>query len=241
MKHRTVAAVMTPAAQVVSVHGGTGYKEIARLLAEHRISAVPVLDATSHVVGIVSEADLLAKESLLEDGQDRLPLFMGAGTRATRTKAAARSAIGLMTSPVVTIGPDEDVVQAARLLQSHRIKRLPVTDPQGRLLGIVSRRDILRLFSRQDQDIRHEVREDILLKMLWVDPESVEVTVVDGIVHLHGEVANRSLAELIGSVVRRTDGVVDVVSNLTFGFDDSEVDPQERPFHGIFEGRRWNR
>jgi CBS domain-containing protein len=241
MKHRTVAAVMTPADQVVSVRADTGYKEIASLLADRQISAVPVLDDTSHVLGIVSEADLLAKESLLEDGESRVPLFVGARTRATRTKAAGRSAADLMTSPAITIGPDEDVVQAARLMESRRVKRLPVADAQGRLLGIVSRRDVLRLFVRPDREIREEVQEEVLLKMLWVDPAPLEVTVADGVVHLHGEVENRTLAELIGSVVRRTDGVVAVVNNLTFTIDDTKETTPQGPIHGVFEGRRRNR
>jgi CBS domain-containing protein len=231
---------MTPAAKVVSAHTDTGYKEIAQLLTEHGISAVPVLDGASQVVGVVSEADLLVKESLLE-ADEHPSVIAGSKTRAARVKSAGRTAADVMTSPAVTIGPDQDVVRAARLMEAKRIKRLPVTDEQGRLLGVVSRRDILRLFVRSDQDIRNEVRDDILLKMLWVDPASLDVTVADGIVHLHGEVENRSLAEVIGSLVRRTDGVVGVANDLTFGFDDTEDDGQHGPLYGIFEGRRRTR
>ena len=142
MKHRQVSSVMTPADNVVSAHADTPYKEIARLLAEHRISAVPVLDDTSHVVGVVSEADLLAKESDLEQ-------------------------------PAPTL--------------------------------------------------------------------SVEVIVVDGVVHLHGEVTSRSVAELIATLVGRADGVVDVVDNLTYTIDDTKAEIRQGPIHGVFEGRRRNR
>jgi CBS domain-containing protein len=237
MKHRTVAAVMTPAAKVVSVHTDIGYKDIAQLLTEHRISAVPVLDGTSRVVGIVSEADLLLKESQLEMNEHP-SLVAGAKTRAARVKSAGRTAVDVMTSPAITIGPDQDVVQAARLMDSQRVKRLPVTDEQGHLLGIVSRRDVLRLFVRPDHEIRDEVRSEVLLKMLWLDPAPLDVTVADGIVHLHGEVESRSLSELIGSLVRRTDGVVDVVNNLTYAVDDTAGEKPQGPIHGIFEGRR---
>jgi predicted transcriptional regulator len=236
MKHRKVSAVMTPADQVTTVGIDTSFKEIAHLLAEHQISAVPVLDDTSHVIGVVSEADLLAKESLLEER--RAPLIAGQRSRDTHTKAKARTAGWLMTSPAITISPDDDVVQAARLLETRRIKRLPVTDPQGRLLGIVSRRDILRLFLRTDLEIRDEVREDVLLGMLWIDPGPLDITVIDGVVHLHGEVGTRSLAELIGSLVHRTDGVVDAVNNLTYAVDDTKTEAPPGQMHGVFEQRR---
>jgi CBS domain-containing protein len=237
MKHRTVAAVMTPAENVVSVHTDTGYKEIAELLTERQVSAVPVLDGTSHVVGVVSEADLLVKESLLEVAEHP-SLIAGPKARAARGKQAGRTAGELMTSPAITIGPEVDVVQAARLMEARRVKRLPVADAQGRLLGIVSRRDILRLFVRPDGEIRHEIREEVLLRMLWVDPAPLDVTVADGVVHLHGEVENRGLAELIGSLVRRTDGVVDVVNGLTFRVDETEHEPVQGPIYGIFGSRR---
>jgi CBS domain-containing protein len=230
---------MTPAEQVTSVGPATGYKEIARLLTEHRISAVPVLDGASQVIGVVSEADLLVKESLLE--QRHAPLLAGPRTHETQAKAAGRTAGELMTAPAITIGPDEDVVQAAKLLEARRVKRLPVTDPQGRLLGIVSRRDILRVFLRTDEEIRAEVRDDLLLRMLWIDPAPLDVTVIDGVVHLHGEVATRSLAELVGTLVRRTDGVVAVVDNLSFAVDDAKHEAQPRQLHGVFDSRKRHR
>lgn len=236
MRHRTVSSVMTPADEVVSVRKDTSFKEIAGLLAEHRISAVPVLDEDSHVIGIVSEADLLAKESGMEPRQ--MPLIVGRKERvASQAKAGATIAAELMTAPAVTIGLNEDVVYAARLMESRHVKRLPVADEDGRLVGIVSRRDILRLFVKPDPVIREEIAEDVLLGALWIDPTKLEIAVVDGVVHLHGQVETRSLADLIGAVVRRTDGVVNVVNRLTWARDDAQDQLPGSRYRGVFERR----
>lgn len=234
MRHRKISSVMTPADEVVSVRESTSYKQIAALLAQHRISAVPVLDADGRVVGVVSEADLLAKQSVMEPRQ--MPLLAGRKERqASAAKGDATAAEGLMTAPAITVGLNEDVVYAARLMEKHHVKRLPVTDDGGRLEGIVSRLDILRLFLQSDADIREEVAEDVILGALWVDPTDLEIKVTDGVVLLRGEVETRSLAELIGRLVRRTDGVVDVDNHLTYARDDTDDKPPRGPYRGIFE------
>lgn len=236
MRHRSISTVMTPADQVVSVHTGTPYKQIAALLAEHRISAVPVLDTDSHVIGIVSEADLLAKESAKEPRQ--MPLVVGRkDRRQALAKGAATIAADLMTAPAVTVGLDEDVVFAARLMESRRVKRLPVTDEDGRLTGMVSRSDILRLFVRPDAVLRREILDDVIDQALWIDPSTVEVAVVDGVVHLRGELETRSLAELVAAVVGQTDGVVDVVSRLDWARDDTRDRLSGSRDHGVFQRR----
>lgn len=236
MKHRKVAGVMTPAERVVSITADTRYKEIARLLAEHRISSVPVLDAKSRVVGIVSEADLLAKESGI--GAQPAPLLGTRRDHQARAKAASSTAAGLMSSPAVTIGPEQDVVRAARLMQDRRLKRLPVVDADGVLAGLVSRRDLLGVFLRSDEEIREEVVEDIILGALWVDPTALEIEVAEGVVRLRGDVETKSLAAVIDSAVRRADGVVDVVNELGFARDDREDKVPGSPYHGVFEVRK---
>jgi CBS domain-containing protein len=137
----------------------------------------------------------------------------------------------------VTVGLNEDVVFAARLMETRHVKRLPVTDEQGRLQGLVSRRDILRLFVQTDAEIRHEITEDVILGTMWVDPASLDVTVDDGVVRLRGEVESRSVAELIGVLARRTDGVVDVVNDLTYARDDREDRPPPTGPLGVFTRR----
>jgi CBS domain-containing protein len=230
---------MTPVERVVSVQVGATYKEVAGLLDEHRISAVPVLDESSRVLGVVSEADLLAKESVVEE--EPAPRIAGTRAQAVRAKAAATTAGELMTSPAVLIGPDEDVAHAARLMRDRRVKRLPVADPEGRLLGIVSRSDVLSVFLRSDADIREEVAEDIVRGILWVDPSSLAIEVHEGVVTLAGQMSTKSFVELIGALARRADGVVDVVNNLTYEFDDSKEDVDPPKYYGILHGLRRHR
>jgi CBS-domain-containing membrane protein len=198
------------------------FKEVARLLTERRVSALPVLDREGRVVGIVSEADLLLKEEFPE-GPPEGRWFQGRRRRDARAKAAGATAAQLMTSPAVTIGPDASVAEAARLLHRHQIKRLPVLDPAGPLLGIVSRADLLKVFLRADADIAREVRQQVLRRAMWIDPDTVAVEVRDGVVALTGQLERRSLIPITVNLVRGLDGVVDVVDRLSFRFDDSTI------------------
>jgi len=209
MKHRMISSVMTPAEQVISVRPETLFKEIAGLLEGYRISAVPVLDDDLRVIGIVSEADLLAREDVLEELK----------ARAVGEKAVADTAAELMTSPAVTISAGDDVVLATRIMQARKVKRLPVTDPQGRLVGIVSRRDVLRVFLRSDGDLHADVAH--LLELVGVTPGDLRIQVRAGVVHLSGELPYQRLAEVIGTLTRQIDGVVDVVNRLTYVSNDT--------------------
>jgi CBS domain-containing protein len=237
MKHRTVAAVMTPAEKVVTARPGTPYKEIVRLLTDNLVSAVPVLGEGDRVLGIVSEADLLPKESRSQLGPPAHPPLSPAQARV-RHKAEAATALELMTAPAVTITPDEDVSEAARRMEEHRIKRLPVIGPDRRLVGIVSRRDILRVFLRTDEELLEDVHA-LLVDDFWIAPEGWDVEVTEGTVRLTGHMETRSTARIAENAVRRIDGVVAVQSELTYEFDDTAVRPEgEYPFHGVFSGHR---
>jgi CBS domain-containing protein len=198
------------------------FKEVASLLTERRVSALPVLDGEGRVVGVVSEADLMLKEEFPEGPPER-GLRQGRHRRETRAKAAGATAAELMTSPAVTVRPDAGVAEAARLLHRHGIKRLPVVDPAGPLLGIVSRADLLKVFLRSDADIAAEVRQQVLRRAMWLDPDTVVVEVHDGVVTLTGQLERRSLIPIVVSLVRGLDGVVDVVDRLSFEFDDSTI------------------
>jgi CBS domain-containing protein len=192
------------------------------LIAERRVSAVPVIDQEGRVLGIVSEADLLLKEEFPEGSASRR-LFQGRRQRIDRAKAAGDTAAELMTAPAVTVGPDASIAEAARLLHRHGIKRLPVVDPAGPLLGIVSRADLLKVFLRPDADIAAEVRQHVLMLGMWMDPDTVMVDVRDGVVTLTGPLERRSLIPITVSLVRGLDGVVDVVDQLTFEVDDIPI------------------
>lgn len=236
MRHRLVLNVMTSAENVVVVRADTPFKEVARRLADRRVSAVPVVDDHTRVIGVISEADLLYKESRLEPRKSSV--FTARQEARAREKADAVLAGDLMTTPAITIGPGDDVVRAARRMEDHKVKRLPVVDEDGRLVGIVSRHDLLRLFVRPDAEIRSEILQDVLLRTLWIDPREVDVSVADGVVRLGGTVEARSVAELVGRVVRRTDGVVDVVNVISYLRDDYGDKPAPSALHGVFEHRR---
>jgi CBS domain-containing protein len=217
MKPWKVQDVMTK--KVVSVRLDTQYAEIVNILAKHKISAVPVLDHFSRVVGIVSEADLLHKVEFL--GQDTETQFFEWGTKkVNRSKANAGNAEELMTSPVITIQPGMSVIAAARRLEDRHVKRMPVVDAFGLLLGIVSRADLLRMYLRPDHELRHEVVEDVLRRMLWIDPLTVEVDVVDGVVVLNGHVERRSTAQIAVNVTKSVPGVIRVVDQILWSRDD---------------------
>ncbi|MCX4530580.1 CBS domain-containing protein [Streptomyces sp. NBC_00841] len=197
MRHRSVADLMTPTA--VSVQRGTGFKEITRLLDEFGITAVPVLDDDRHPVGVVSEADLLRRRNA------------GSGTP---------TAVDLMSSPAITARPDWSAVRAARVMEEHRVKRLPVVDAEDRLIGIVARSDLLQLFLRRDRAIQEEILEDVLTCALGLSPSALTVEVADGLVTLSGTVPRRSLVPVILRMCQSVDGVVDVIDRLDYEQDD---------------------
>jgi CBS domain-containing protein len=128
-----------------------------------------------------------------------------------------------MSSPAITIDPDATVPMAARLLARHGIKRLPVVDDLGRLIGIVSRPDLLRLFLRDDEAIQREIIDEVLLRALWIEPNAVLVKVEDGVVTLTGHLERKSLVPMAIHLTRTVPGVVDVVSQLTFEVDDDRL------------------
>ena len=198
---------------VIAVGEGAPYKEIATRLREHRVSAFPVIDADNKVIGVVSEADLLTKEALGSD----IPGVLHSLTRhRDLTRAAAVTAADLMTKPAVTIGPNEPVTRAARLMFNRRVKRLPVTDRDGRLVGIVTRSDVLSVYSRPDADIHREIIQDLILDTYLCDPAKFSVVVKDGIVTIEGTPETVSVGHDIVNDVKHVEGVVAVRDRLSY-------------------------
>jgi CBS domain-containing protein len=207
---------------VASVLVDTPYAEVVATLATRKVSALPVLDGFNHVIGVVSEADLLHKVEFI--GEDTEIRFFQWGTKkVNRAKANATTAGDLMTSPAVTVQPGVSVVIAAKRMEEQHIKRLPVLDEMGRLIGIVSRRDLLKMYLRPDHEVRDEVIEGVLRQLLWIDPLTVQVEVTGGVVTLNGEVDRRSTAQLAAHVTKRVPGVVQVVDHLAFTYDDTAL------------------
>ncbi|HZO97943.1 MAG TPA: CBS domain-containing protein [Gaiellaceae bacterium] len=204
---------------VVTVTPETTLKEVAALLAKHRISGMPVCDAEGRVVGVVSEADILWKELGGSPGGGGLLARVLDRAYGVTERVAAVTAGDAMTSPPVTVAPGATVATAARLMIDHAVNRLPVLE-DGRLVGIVARSDLVRAFKRSDEEIEREISEDVLLHTLWIDPDSISLAVTGGVVTVAGEVDNRSTAELIEHFVRLVPGVASVRSLLRFRLDD---------------------
>jgi len=195
-RHR-VRDVMTTS--VITVDRITPFKEIAALLADHKISAVPVLSMGRKVAGIVSETDLLRMEEPAARSYR-----LGNPRRQHWWKSDAHlgyTAAKLMTSPAITIHPDATLPAAARLMNSHHLKRLPVVDADGVLLGVVSRCDLLGVFLRPDAAIAREVGE-MLSQVLLADPGVVTAKVHNGVVTLSGHTDAGERADLIAVAVR---------------------------------------
>ena len=210
----TVKDIMTT--RVISVRKDASFKDMAAMLRSSRISAFPVIDDAGRVIGVVSAGDLLVKEAVLAGGTSLL-----AALRHIREddKAAGVTAADLMTAPAVTIGPDASVADAARLMYDRRVKRLPVVTAAGRLMGIVSRVDVLAVFNRPDDEIRSEVIHEVLPAIVAGNPTGFEVTVADGIVTISGSLASGQVGHTILDAVRHVQGVVAVRDRFSYAAD----------------------
>jgi CBS domain-containing protein len=200
-----VRDVMTKS--VVAVRKDASFKEMAAMLRSRRISAFPVVDDVGRVIGVVSAGDLLVKEAVNAQGTSLLAAIRHLGED---DKAAGVTAGDLMTQPAVTIGPDAPVEEAARLMYDRRVKRLPVVNRAGRLLGIISRVDVLAVFSRQDTEILDEIMRQVLPGIRPAAPHALTAAVSDGIVTISGAPQTGELTRAIIDAVRHVQGVVAV-------------------------------
>ena len=206
----TVKDVMTT--QVVAVRKDASFKEMVAQMRDSRVSAFPVIDDAGKVIGVVSEADMLNKEA----DQASPGTFASMLRFQDHEKAAGVTAADMMTSPVATIGPDELVVDAARLMRDRRVKRLPVTNATGHLVGIVSRVDVLSVFTRPDAGIQHEAIEEVIRGGFLVRSQPFTVTVHDGIVTLTGRPETDRAGQELIERLRQIEGVVTVRDELSY-------------------------
>ncbi len=210
----SVKDVMTRS--VVAVRETAGFKEIITAMRRRRVSAFPVLDSGDHVVGVVSEADLLFKEVGPEPFTGSASSLLASGRRGERAKAAGVTAAELMSKPAITIGPDASVAEAATMMYNRRVKRLPVVDHTGRLVGIVSRVDVLSVFVRPDDQIRGEVITEVIAGKCGLNPDAFEVSVRSGIVTITGQADRREIAAQLIDAVWHIEGVVEVRDRVTY-------------------------
>ncbi|HYN94330.1 MAG TPA: CBS domain-containing protein [Pilimelia sp.] len=227
MKLWQVGDVMT--ADVVSVAEKTPYRRIVDLMMQRRVSAVPVIDDFRRVVGVVSEADLLHKVELASESLTPR-VFESRRHRWARSKARGAVGADLMSAPVLTVLPTTPVAAAARLMDGEQVKRLPVTDDLGRLVGIVTRGDLLKMYLRPDADIRRDVVDEVLRRVLAVEDGMVVVQVREGVVTLTGTLDRWSATDIAVRLSRQVAGVVQVVDRLAFDFDDSNLAAMGAPF-----------
>jgi CBS domain-containing protein len=196
---------------VATVGRDAAFKDIVRAMQDRKVSALPVVDGGGRVVGIVSEADLLPKEEFRDSDPDRYTQLRRLSDLA---KAGSVTAGELMTSPALTAEPATTLAQAARTMARAKVKRLPVVDGTGRLAGIVSRADLLKVFLRPDEDIAEEVRREVVAYLFPTAASAVRVEVVEGVVRLSGRVRDKSLVPVAARLVRAVEGVVDIEFEL---------------------------
>jgi CBS domain-containing protein len=213
-----VKDVMTT--EVCTIGADAPLKDAAARMAELRISGLPVVAADGSVIGVLSEGDIILKEAGSGPKPGLLERLFTIPAPELQAKLAATTVGEAMTSPAVTIAAERPVSAAAATMLEQGFKRLPVVDGAGTLVGIVTRSDLVRAFVRSDEEIAREIRENVIRRALWIDPEEIEVTVERGEVRLAGEVESRTEAALIPGFVERVPGVVSVLSKLRWPDDD---------------------
>ncbi|MDX8052201.1 CBS domain-containing protein [Lentzea sp. BCCO 10_0798] len=218
MREPTVSSLMTR--EVISADIESSFKELVRLLEDNKISALPVLDG-GYPVGVVSEADLTPKEEFRGGTGEAPGLFAGRATRHRWEQASGLTAKDVMTSPVRSVSPDTTASAAAGELAEAGVRRLFVMDGDGALVGVLSRRDLLKLYLREDDELRTTIRDEIFGRTLWVDPDTIDVEVTDGVVALQGTLERQSEVDIADHLVRALPGVVDVQNRLQPKWNDT--------------------
>jgi CBS domain-containing protein len=186
----------------------------ATRMLEYGITGMPVVDG-ERLVGVISETDILFKERTVPVRDGLVDWLIHYGEDPPTAKLSARTVGDAMTAPAVTIGAQKAVAEAAALMLDLGIDRLPVVEGEE-LVGIITRTDLVRAFTRTDREIEQEIRDAVLVKTLWVSPSRVQVRVEDGLVTLEGQVENEDLVEQIVHFVQRVPGVVSVEPRLVW-------------------------
>ncbi len=219
MSRWTVADVMTYGA--VSVAEDSPFKEIVEIIETNGINAVPVVDRSNRVIGLVTSADLVPKIEYA-GAHDRGHLFEGHKHREARRKSDATAAADLMTTPATTVLPQTSLIDATRIMNGG-LKRLPVVDELGRLVGMVTRRDMLKVYLRSDADVGAEIAADVLPNLVGVESWQVRTAVHEGTVTLTGQVGRRSFVPDVVQEIERVDGVIAVDNQLGYLVDDVDA------------------
>jgi CBS domain-containing protein len=224
----TIRDVMT--APALTVRPDMPLKDVARLLIDSGITGVPVVDERGAVVGVVSEGDFLVKEQGPQALRHRrLARLLGESEATQRQigKLAARTAGEAMTAPAITMEPSRSIQDAAAVMTERRVNRLPVVEG-GRLIGIVTRADLVRAYLRTDEELVRAIRHDVLHRILWLDPATFDVTVHNGEAVVRGNVERRSTARIVEEAIAMVPGIVSLTADVGWSFDDRDLQPASR-------------
>lgn len=205
--------------QVAAVMPEASLKGAAAVLAREHVSGLPVIDGNRVVVGVLSESDIVYRETGGSDGAQFVRSLMLSRDQPDR-RAQATTVKDAMSSPAITIESKQTIDKAARIMMNKGVRRLPVVDADGHLVGIVTQADLVRAFIRSDDELAREIREDVIERKLWLDPASIDVDVHDGEVELSGRVETKADAELIPGFVEQVPGVMRVLSKLSWYEDE---------------------
>jgi CBS domain-containing protein len=205
--------------QVAAVMPEASLKGAAAVLAQGHVSGLPVIDGNRVVVGVLSESDIVYRETGGSDSAHFVQSLTLPKDQPDR-KAQATTVRDAMSSPAITIESRHPIDRAARIMVNKRVRRLPVVDAEGHLVGIVTKADLVRAFIRSDDELAREIREDVLERRLWLKPEAIDVHVHDGEVELSGQVETRADAQLIPGFVEQIPGVMHVLSKLSWREDE---------------------
>jgi CBS domain-containing protein len=221
---------------VITIGPEAPLKEAARRMIEAGVSGLPVTQGDGSLVGIVTEADFVATEA---DRRRKRPAgLLRFLFKEAEIPSQERLVGDVMSTDLITLGPEADHAEAARLMQTEGVKRVPVVDEEGRIVGLVSRSDILRVFARSDAEILEEIEGYVIERVLWIDPKRVDVQCIDGNVTLRGRLETRSDAELLAELTSRVDGVMSVANHLEFEVDNLKLDMTSLS-QGIGAPRNW--
>ncbi|GAB2862034.1 CBS domain-containing protein [Lentzea nigeriaca] len=219
MRRLSVASLMT--SEVITAIPETPFKDLALLMRKHSISAVPIVEG-DYAVGVVSEADLLPKEEFRGGTTARPAILSSRAEKRRWRRALGGTAREVMTTPVRTIRMDASASTAAGELAKAGVRRLFVVDVDGALVGVLSRRDLLKVFVKDDEALRAEIQDEVFGSSTWINPATVDITVHDGVVTMRGLLERRSDVDLAAYFVRALPGVVSLENNLAYEWDDTQ-------------------
>ena len=212
-----VSDVMTT--EVRTIDGDASLKEAARVMVNAGISGLPVVDDDRRVIGIITEADFVTAEANRSWGRQRRRLL--ANFLGEAEHPAAKTVADAMTKVPHTVDSASTVTEAARKMTELKVKRLPVATPDGTLIGIISRADVMGAFARPDDELRAEIVNDVVIGVLQLDPEKLSIVVAEGVVSLDGSVETRTDSRLLEELAVRIEGVIAVESEVTWSQDDT--------------------